>query len=177
MFFFFSPHLFLSPWVILKVKVLVNQSCLTLCDPMDYSPPSRILCPWDSPGKNTGVHCHSLLQGIFPTQGLNLGLPHWRQILYHLSHQGGWDVFEWGTLTYFIKVLMMEALVFYRLQYLNMEQSHVEQGRATCGEGWKLGWNLGRMRSSSALFHSELCDFELSPCFMISNMFFCSSSL
>ena len=41
----------------------------------------------DSPGKNTGVGCHALLQGIFPTQGLNLGLPHYRQILYHLSHR------------------------------------------------------------------------------------------
>ena len=38
--------------------------------------------------KNTGVYSHSLLQGIFPTQGLNLGLLHCRQILYHLSHQG-----------------------------------------------------------------------------------------
>ena len=36
--------------------------------------PSRLLCPWDSPGKNTGVGCHALLQGIFPTQGLNLCL-------------------------------------------------------------------------------------------------------
>ena len=35
--------------------------------------PARLLCPWDSPGKNTGVHCHALLQGIFPTQGSNLG--------------------------------------------------------------------------------------------------------
>ena len=51
--------------------------------------PTRLLCPWDSPGKNTGVGCHSLLQGIFLTQGLNLGLPHCRQILYHLSHQRG----------------------------------------------------------------------------------------
>ena len=42
----------------------------------------------DSPGKNTGVGCHALLQGIFPTQGLNPGLPHCRRILYHLSHQG-----------------------------------------------------------------------------------------
>ena len=42
----------------------------------------------DSPGKNTGVGCHALLQGIFPTQGLNPGLPHCRQILYRLSHQG-----------------------------------------------------------------------------------------
>ena len=36
---------------------------------MDYSPPG--FCPWDSPGKNTGVGCHALFQGIFPTQGLN----------------------------------------------------------------------------------------------------------
>ena len=40
------------------------------------------------PGKNTGVGSHSLLQGIFPTKGLNLGLPHWRQIYRHLSYQG-----------------------------------------------------------------------------------------
>ena len=42
----------------------------------------------DSPGKNTGVGCHALLQGIFPTQGLNRGLPHHRQILHCLRHQG-----------------------------------------------------------------------------------------
>ena len=50
--------------------------------------PARFLCPWDSPGKNTGVDCYSLLQGIFPTEGLNLGLLHCRRILYHLSYQG-----------------------------------------------------------------------------------------
>ena len=43
---------------------------------------SRLLCPWNSPGKNTGVGSHSLLQGIFPAQGLNLGLLHGRWILY-----------------------------------------------------------------------------------------------
>ena len=42
----------------------------------------------DYPGKNTGVGCHTLLQGIFPTQGLNPSLKHCRQILYHLRHQG-----------------------------------------------------------------------------------------
>ena len=42
----------------------------------------------DSPGKNTGVGFHVLLQGIFPTQGSNQGLLHCRQILYHPSHQG-----------------------------------------------------------------------------------------
>ena len=50
--------------------------------------PARLLSSWNSPGKNTGVGCHSLLQGIFLTQGSNLGLLHCRQILYLLSHQG-----------------------------------------------------------------------------------------
>ena len=45
-------------------------------------------CPWDFPGKNTGVGGHFLLQEIFLTQGLNPGLPHCRQTLYGLSHQG-----------------------------------------------------------------------------------------
>ena len=50
---------------------------------------TRLLCPWNSPGKNIGVGCHSLLpQGIFPTQGLNPGLLHCRQILYLSEHQG-----------------------------------------------------------------------------------------
>ena len=48
----------------------------------------RLLCPWDFPGNSTGVDCPSFLQGIFPNQGLNPGLPHYRQILYCLSHQG-----------------------------------------------------------------------------------------
>ena len=65
----------------------VAQSCPTLCDPMDCSPPGSSVHE-DSPGKNTGVGCHFLLQGIFPTQGSNPGLLHCRQILYHLSHQG-----------------------------------------------------------------------------------------
>ena len=67
------------------VCVLVTQLCPTLCHPMDCNPS---LCPWDSPGKNTVVGCHFLLLGIFPIQGLNLGLLHCRQILYHLSYQG-----------------------------------------------------------------------------------------
>ena len=50
--------------------------------------PTRLLCPWNSPGKNTGVGSYSLFQEIFPTQESNLDLLHCRQILYHLSHQG-----------------------------------------------------------------------------------------
>ena len=96
-----------------KLKVLVTQSCLTLCDPMNCSLPGSsvhgfpqekmtlewVVIPfsrgwerkWEKMMKewnDTGVGCHSLLQGIFPTQGLNLGFLHCRQILYHLSHQG-----------------------------------------------------------------------------------------
>ena len=50
--------------------------------------PTRLLCPWNSTGKNIGVGCHSLLQGIFLTQGLNPGLLEYRQILHYLSYQG-----------------------------------------------------------------------------------------
>ena len=63
------------------------QSCPTLCDPMAFSPPGSSISGI-FPGKNTGVGCHFLLQGIFPTQGSNPGLPHSRQTLYPLSHQG-----------------------------------------------------------------------------------------
>ena len=49
--------------------------------------PTMLLRPWDFPGKGTGMGCHFLLQRIFPTQGLNLGLLHCRQTLYHLSHK------------------------------------------------------------------------------------------
>ena len=62
-------------------KCLVTQSCLTLCDPIDCSLPGSSV-HGDSPGKNTGVGNPSRLQGIFPTQGSNPGLLHYRQILY-----------------------------------------------------------------------------------------------
>ena len=67
-----------------KVKVLVTQLSPVLCDPTHYSLPDS--CPRSSPGKNTGVHRHSLLQRIYLTQGTNPGLLLCRQILYHLSH-------------------------------------------------------------------------------------------
>ena len=58
---------------------------------------ATLLYPWNSPGKNIGVGCHFLLQGIFPTQGLNLSLPNCRQILYHLSHQGSPNIYTHTT--------------------------------------------------------------------------------
>ena len=79
---------FTASWLYGHVLFLVTQSCPTLCDPMNHSPPSSFVYG-DSLGRNIGVGCYALLQGIFPTQGSNPGLLHFRQILYHLSHQGG----------------------------------------------------------------------------------------
>ena len=73
---------------------LVAQSCPTLCNLVDCSPPDSSV-HGDSPGKNTGVGCHAFFQGNFPIQGLNPGLQHCRQILYCLSHQGSPRILEW----------------------------------------------------------------------------------
>ena len=57
--------------------------------------PHGLYSPWNFPGQNTRVGSCSLLQGIFPTQGSNPGLPHCRWILYQLSHQGSSRILEW----------------------------------------------------------------------------------
>ena len=74
--------------------MLSRFSCVRLFRPYRLQF-ARLLCPWDSSGKNTGMGCHALLQGIFPTQGLNPSLPHCRQILYQLSHWGSPRTLEW----------------------------------------------------------------------------------
>ena len=66
---------------------LVAKSCMTLLQPHGLWP-TRLLCPWDFPGKNTGVGCHFLLQGIFLTQGSNPGVLHWQVDSLPLSHLG-----------------------------------------------------------------------------------------
>ena len=66
-------------------KVQVSESHLVVSDSLW---PHGLYSPWNSPGQNTGVGSLFLLQGIFPTWGLNPGLPHCRQILYQLSHKG-----------------------------------------------------------------------------------------
>ena len=71
-------------WKWKKVKVKSFSHVRLFATP--WTPANQAPCPWDFPGKNTGVGCHFLLQEIFLTQGLNLGLLHGRQMLYHLSH-------------------------------------------------------------------------------------------
>ena len=71
------------------VLCLVTQLCLTLCNPMNCRlTPSPLQAPLCMGILQARVGCHALLQGIFPTQGLNPGLPHCKQILHRLSHQG-----------------------------------------------------------------------------------------
>ena len=66
---------------------LVTKSCPTLLQVHGLKP-IRLFCPWDFPGKNTGVGCHFLLQGIFPTQGLNPHFLHWQADSLPLNHLG-----------------------------------------------------------------------------------------
>ena len=73
----------LCPFLCVCVSRLVVSNCL---QPHGLEP-TRLLCPWNSPGENTRMSCHFLLQGIFLTQGSNLGLLHCRQILYHLIYR------------------------------------------------------------------------------------------
>ena len=71
------------------MKVRVAHSCPTLCDPMDYTVHGIL--------QNTGVSSLSFLQGIFPAQGSNPGLPHCWWILHQLSHKGSPRILEWVT--------------------------------------------------------------------------------
>ena len=76
----------------LKVSMWVSESCSVVSD---FLQPHGLHSTWNSPGQNTSVGSPSLLQGIFPTQRLNPGLPHCRQILYQLSHKGSPRILEW----------------------------------------------------------------------------------
>ena len=78
-------------FLLLKVKVKSLSHVQLFGTPWTVARQAQspeLLCSWDFPGKNTGVGCHFLLQEIFPTQGSDSGIPHSRQTLYHLSHQG-----------------------------------------------------------------------------------------
>ena len=89
-----SGSMLITTFTCCAVLCLVTQLWLTLCDLMNCSPPSSSV-HGDSPGKNTGVGRHALLQGIFPIQGLNPPLLHCRQTLYCPSHQRSPWIPEW----------------------------------------------------------------------------------
>ena len=94
---FHQYGLFIGFWAVsrqihhtLSVTIMNQWSCSVVPNSLRSHglQPTRLLHPWNFPGKSTGVGCHFLLQGIFPTQGLNPGLLHCRQMLYPLSYQG-----------------------------------------------------------------------------------------
>ena len=76
----------------LSLTINIFESRLVVSDSLQ---PHGLYSPWNSPGQNTGVGSHSLLQGIFPTQGLNSGLLHCRWILYQWSQQQSQRILEW----------------------------------------------------------------------------------
>jgi len=82
------------PWVLCLFLPYIPQSesCSVVSNSLQ---PHGLYSPWNSPGQNTGEGSLSLLQGIFPTQGSNPGLPHCRQILHQLSHKGSPRILEW----------------------------------------------------------------------------------
>ena len=79
-----------SPHIICETRSVVSDSLR----------PHGLYSPWNSPGQNTGVGSHSLLQGIFKTQGLNPGPLHCRWILYQLSRKGSPGILEWVAYPY-----------------------------------------------------------------------------
>ena len=74
-----------SAVALIDVLNMVCVSCSVVSDSLQAHElwPTRLLCPWDFPGKNTGLGCHALLQGIFPIHGSNPRLLHPRWVLYH----------------------------------------------------------------------------------------------
>ena len=106
---------------------------------------ARLSYPRNSPGKNTGVGCHALLQGIFPTQGLNLGLPHCGQILYHLSHSNsGCQMLQ-----------QQPSLPLTPEGPTRSPGSHGPSGRAACTTAWTCGrvFSCSGSHQNSQLFN------------------------
>ena len=79
--------------------IVFPSMCMRVCACSCVCTDEWLLCLWDSPRKNTRVDCHALLRGIVPTQEWNPGLPHYRQILHHRSHQGTPGILEAGSLS------------------------------------------------------------------------------
>ena len=124
---------------------LVAQSCLTLWDPMDCSPPGSSV-HGGSPGKNTRVSCHALLQEIFPPQGSNPGSLHCRGILNQLNCQGRSRITIWFSSSmseYISKILIVKSRVWRDMctPWLRCKESACNARDLGSIPG--LGWNPG----------------------------------
>ena len=117
--------------------------------------PSRPLCPWDTPGKNTGVDCYLLLQGIFLTQGSNPGPLHCRQILYHLSQREVHPFKRMGV-NYYRTLLLISCKVIYEIfHYIYFPGG--SNGKASVYNEGDLGSSpgLGRSLEKEMAIHSS----------------------
>ena len=127
-----SNHICLPRWLwprwSYRVLILVWLFCCVIWATYSNSciglQSTRFFCPWNSPDKISEVGSHSLLLGIFPTQGLNLGLPHCRQILYHLSHQGSPTLTLQASISSSVRGLQIYSCIFWRGLY---EVIHLKQ--------------------------------------------------
>ena len=132
-----TKHLFMSLF-----KVLVIQSCPTLCDFMDCS-----LCPWNSPGKNTGVGCHFPLEGIFLTQGSNPCLQLGRQILYHCTTQEAWQVSDNFALSLVKIAILLRVTGLMRTLVIPKRWGSSKENSSQVVERAPQIWRMGNMDS------------------------------
>ena len=113
---FFSP--------IHSISVSVSHPVVPYSLQPDGLQPTRLFCPWDFTGKDTGVNCHFLLQGIFLTQEWNPGLLHCRQIIYLLSYKGSPSI-PWEVIIYLlneqIQVFSWEIWGHWEIQLISLK--------------------------------------------------------
>ena len=122
------------------------NSCKCVCVFTDSNLPTRLLCPWDSAGKNPGVGCHFLLQGIFLKQGSNAQLLHWQVNSLPLSHLG-----SPGSVFKCIKIVLCISLpgllyqnttdwAAYTTKFYFLTLLDVGNPRSKCWQSWFLLW-------------------------------------
>ena len=146
--------------------MLAAQLCPTLCDPME----ARLLCPWNSPGKNTGVGCIPFSRGSFLTQGSNLGSPalSYVCILWEAGSPGNCLKAEWGAdcLGFMLIPLSTRGSV----TRLSQPSSKDDYGCYLVGSMWGAKWALDEAQQSHHIWAvlltiSSVCSFcSLSPC-------------
>ena len=147
----------LSNWTELKksqchfchslVRAKLPQSCLTPCNPMDCSLPASSV-HGDSPGRNTGVGCHSLLQGIFPIQGSNPHVLHCWRILYHLSHQASIAEIKCVLTNCLKKIILGTFLVVQWLRYSVLSVKWSGSVMSNSATPWTVAYQAPPMRFS-----------------------------
>ena len=139
------------------------------CNPIDLEP-TKLLCPLNFPSKKPGVGCHFLLQGIFPVQASNMGLPHCRPILYHLNHQGSPSYKHEFTLIKLEFIIVLPITILDQrngvVQLLSCVRIFVMPWTAVCQAplSFTISWSLLKLLSTESmtlsnhliLFHSLL---------------------